>query len=119
MDSFVGTMIFVIPGFLMYFWVQAFGVNPVMKHTPIEFTTVSALLWIPVSVTTLLFHNSLYFVLKWSGKIYQVWTIDELVGAAQKPEFLLWFLLLSVPVSCIFSAVWALYGMNKLRYVIN
>ncbi|MFB9274464.1 DUF6338 family protein [Cohnella cellulosilytica] len=119
MDSFVGTMIFVIPGFFMYFWMQAFGMNPVVKHTPVEFTTVSALLWIPVSVATLLFHNTLYYILSWSEKINQVWTINEMVKAAQKPEYLLWFLLLSVPVSYIFSALWVLYGMKKLRDVTN
>lgn len=119
MDSFVGTMVFILPGFVMYFWVQAFGINPVMKHTTIEFTTVSALLWIPISVVTLLLHNTMYFALKWTGRISQVWTIDELTKAAQNPIFLLWFLMLSVLVSYVFGAFWALYGMDKIRTAIN
>lgn len=119
MESFIGTIIFVLPGFLLYFWIQTFGVNPVIKHTPIEFTTIAALLWIPVSVVTLLLHNLLFYALDWANRINQVWSIDDMVKAAQKPEFLLWFLVLSILVSFVFGVVWAMYGMHKLRKLIN
>ncbi|MBP1907063.1 hypothetical protein J2Z32_003728 [Paenibacillus turicensis] len=119
MENFIGTALFILPGFMMYFWIQSFGINPVIKHTPIEFTTVSALLWIPVSVGTLLLHNVMYYVFKWTGEIYQVWNIGELLEAAQNPAFLLWFLMLSALVSYAFSSLWALYGMSRFREIIN
>jgi hypothetical protein len=119
LESFIGTLIFLLPGFLAYFWIQTFGVNPVMKHTPVEFTTVSALLWIPVSVLTLLLHNTLYYVLCWTDRIEQVWTIPALVKAANQPEFLMWFLILSIVVSFVIGVAWALYGVERMRKVIN
>src|SRR5690606_32289368 len=86
---------------------------------PIEFTTISTLLWIPVSVFALLLHNALYYILRWTNEIHQVWTIDVLIKETNTPEFLLWFLLLSVIVSFVFSSLWVMFFMDKLRSLIN
>ncbi|WP_269082435.1 hypothetical protein [Aneurinibacillus tyrosinisolvens] len=44
MDAFISTVVFIVSGFLAYFWLQSLGVNPVVKHTVPEFTAISALL---------------------------------------------------------------------------
>ncbi|AQZ47419.1 hypothetical protein B5S25_13365 [Paenibacillus larvae subsp. pulvifaciens] len=62
MENFISTLVFILPGFLMYFWIQSFGINPVMKHNPGEMGAISALLWFPVSLLTVLTYN----LLEWS-----------------------------------------------------
>lgn len=57
MDSLLGTIVFILPGFLAYFWLQSFGITPVTKHSSGELTAISALLWLPVSFVTLLIYN--------------------------------------------------------------
>ena len=57
LDSFIGTIVFLLPGFLMYFWIQSFGINPVVKHSATEMGAISALLWLPVSLLTIIIYN--------------------------------------------------------------
>lgn len=119
MENFIGTVVFLLPGFLMYFWLQAFGVNPVVRHTVAEFTTIAALLWIPVSVSTIFLHNLLYDISYFNNKFIEVSTIEELTKASQDPMFLLWFLLLSTVVSFVYSAIWSVIIIRLFRLLIN
>jgi hypothetical protein len=99
MDNFISTLVFVLPGIMMYFWVQSFGINPVVKHSPMEMGAIAALLWLPVSLTTILVYNSI-------GSIYgatAIWTLDELKKQTGSISFLAWFTFLSLPISFILS----------------
>lgn len=107
MENFIGSIVFVLPGFLMYFWIQSFGINPVVKHTPGEFTAIAALLWLPTSFITLLIYNGAIFVSQFIGKVDFVWSLDSLKDKSNNITFLFFFLLLSVIVSFIMSWVWA------------
>jgi hypothetical protein len=104
MDNLLATIVFVLPGFLAYFWIQSFGKNPVVKHSQMEFTAISASLWLPVSFTTLLIYNLLihYHILDRDA----IWTLDELKENANSFSFLFYFLGLSSIVSLIFSVTW-------------
>lgn len=116
MDNFLGTLIFILPGFLMYFWLQAFGMNPVVKHSPAELTAISALLWLPVSFITLMTYNTFAF---YTGFSNQIWTIDELKSVYGNLGFLFLFLLLSTFVSFFLSVMWA-HVLHKIpSYLIN
>ncbi len=91
----------------MYFWLQAFGINPVVKHTPTEFTAVSALLWLPVSFLTILLYNSAISLSKLISTASQIWTLDALKAESSNLYFLVIFLCLSGIVSLIASIIWA------------
>jgi hypothetical protein len=102
MDNFISTLVFILPGILMYFWIQAFGINPVVKHSPTEMGAVAALLWLPVSITTIIIYNLI-------GNLYDsqsIWTIDELKDKAGNLSFLAWFIFLSLPISFILSVIY-------------
>ncbi|ETT55409.1 hypothetical protein C162_03097 [Paenibacillus sp. FSL R7-269] len=122
MDNLLGTIVFILPGFLMYFWLQSFGINPVVKHTPGEFTAIAALLWLPASFTTLLLYNSVILLSKLIGNADVIWSIQKLKDKSGSLTFLLVFLALSTLVSFVLSLFWAkwLYPIqmklvNKIR----
>ncbi|QYK62419.1 DUF6338 family protein [Paenibacillus sp. S25] len=103
MDSFVTTVIFILPGVLMYFWIQAFGINPAIKHSVPEVAAIAALMWLPVSITTILIYNLI-------GLIYgaqSIWTLTELQSHTNSLKFLAWFLFISIPVSFLVSFAYA------------
>lgn len=119
MDNFLGTLVFLLPGVMAYFWLQSFGINPVMKHSPTEFTALSALLWLPVSVITLCIYNmgiklSMYLV-----GARPIWSINDLKIVSGNLLFLIIFLLLSSVVSFCICAFWAKWGYVLQQEVIN
>ncbi|MCF2719306.1 DUF6338 family protein [Paenibacillus sp. UKAQ_18] len=107
MENFIGSIVFILPGFLLYFWIQSFGINPVVKHTPGEFTAVAALLWLPTSFVTLLIYNGVIFLSRFLGQTEFVWSLDVLKGKSNNIIFLVIFLILSVVVSFFMGWVWA------------
>lgn len=122
MENFIGSIVFILPGFLMYFWIQSFGVNPVVKHTPGEFTAIAALLWLPTSFVTLLLYNGVIYVLRFFLNVDVVWSLDALKLKSNDIRFLVLFLILSVVVSFVMSWIWAvkiypthLKIINKVR----
>ncbi len=119
MDSFLGTVVFLLPGVLAYFWLQAFGINPVVKHTPGEFTAVSALLWFPVSFGTLLLYNRAIYAHYYIYGIKQIWTMQDLRDASGSLIFLAVFLGLSLVVSLLVSVILAKWGYKCLSAIIN
>lgn len=120
MDSFLGTLVFLLPGLMLYFWLQSFGINPVVKHTPAEFTGVAALLWYPVSITSLGCFNLLLnkgIIHNLSKPIYK---ISDLMGASKDFSFLAIYLGISLVISLIFSILWAKWGHSYLYlFLIN
>lgn len=107
MDSFLGTLVFLLPGLMLYFWLQSFGINPVVKHSPAEFTAVSVLLWFPVSLTTLLLFNFIVKISNVLSNLTPIWTTDDLKTASGSFIFLLLFLGSSLIISFLFGAIWA------------
>ncbi|MDF9841944.1 MULTISPECIES: hypothetical protein [unclassified Paenibacillus] len=112
MDNFVSTAVFILPGILMYFWIQAFGINPVVKHSVPELAAITALMWLPVSIATIFIYNLV-------GDIYgqkSIWTLTELKMQADNLKFLGWFLMISIPVSFAVSLFYTkiLYPIQRL-----
>lgn len=119
MDNFLGTVVFLLPGVLAYFWLQAFGINPVVKHTPGEFTAIAALLWFPVSFGTLLLYNRAIYTHYFIYGIKQIWTMQDLRDASGSLIFLAVFLGLSLVVSFFVSVILAKWGYKCLSAIIN
>ncbi|MEH7899758.1 hypothetical protein V7639_18225, partial [Bacillus pumilus] len=59
MGEFISTIIFTLPGLICYYWLQLFGITPNQKHNPFEMVGISALLWMPVSVISIVAYNFL------------------------------------------------------------
>lgn len=128
MDSFLGTIVFIIPGLLLYFWLQSFGIKSVVKHTTAEFTAIVAILWLPVSLITLLLYN---LVIKF-GKLASdlipihfipdltpIHSITDLKAASDSFIFLGFFILLSIIVSFLFGVVWSKWLHKRFMNRIN
>lgn len=112
LDTFLSTLVFLLPGLMLYFWLQSFGINPVVKHNPAEFSAISALLWFPVSFTTLFFINIFHQP--------NIKTIASLMDASKKLSFLSTYLLLSVFISLLAAAIWAKWGHRYIfLFIIN
>lgn len=107
MDSFLGTIVFIIPGLLLYFWLQSFGIKPVVKHTTAEFTAIVAILWLPVSLVTLLLYNLVIKFGKLASELTPIHSITDLKVASDSFIFLGFFILLSIIVSLLFGVVWS------------
>ncbi|MEC0105365.1 hypothetical protein P4H27_00265 [Paenibacillus taichungensis] len=105
MENLISTIVFVLPGFMLYFWIQMMGVNPVVKHTTIEFGALSAIAWFPVVI------SSLYIMGLYRTPISN---LDELTKASKEIWFLVEFMALSVVVGFIIAClyVWILYPMQ-------
>lgn len=119
MDNFLGTLVFLLPGVLAYFWLQAFGINPVQKHSPVEFSAVSALLWLPVSFITLTLYNYAYNLSLLPTFLSYVGTIDDLKKVSGSFVFLSIFLLISIISSYLLCIIWAKWGYQVHRWLIN
>lgn len=121
MDNFIGTLIFILPGLMLYFWLQSFGINPTVKHNPAEFTAISALLWFPVSLTSLLAFNGLVELFSWPKGLNAIWNIEGLKKTSGSFIFLCIFLGSSLIISFLFAAVWAKWVHQQLfmRFLIN
>ncbi|WP_163855851.1 hypothetical protein [Paenibacillus elgii] len=119
MENFISTIVFLLPGFLMYFWIQSFGVNPVVKHSPTEMGAISALLWLPVSATTLLVYNLIIIIAGRMAALRPIWDLDDLKKGSGSLFFLVSFLTLSVVISFLMGAIWAKWGEPLQRKMIN
>lgn len=119
MDNFIGSLIFLLPGVMVYFWLQSFGVSPSVKHTPTEFTAISALLWLPVSLVTILTINLMIKFSKIIVSIKPIWTVNDLKDASAYFIFLAVFLFLSALISFLLSALWAKWGFVFHQNIIN
>jgi hypothetical protein len=123
MDSFLGTLVFLLPGLMLYFWLQSFGINPVVRHSTAEFTAIAVLLWLPISLISLLVINLLLEVSEFLNTLNPIWTTDELKNASSSFKFLIIFLGTSLFISFLFGVIWAkwiheqifLKVINKVR----
>lgn len=118
MESFLSTFIFLIPGIISYFWIQLFGLTPTVKHTAPEFSGIAAILWLPVSFTTVLLLNIFSKFIN-SIAIPIVWTLNQFSNATSNLVYLLTFLLISSVISFIFSAIWCIYIYRWIQNIVN
>lgn len=114
MDSFLGTLVFLLPGLMLYFWLQSFGINPVVRHNPAEFTAVAVLLWFPVSLTAILVFNLTVKISTIMSGLNPIWSTDELKNASGNFLFLIIFLSSSLLISFIFGVIWAKWIHQQL-----
>lgn len=119
MESFLGTIVFIIPGLFLYFWLHSFGIYPVVKHTPAEFTAVVAMLWIPVSLTTLLIYNLGLKIISVISSLNPVLSIGDLKAESDSLLFLGIFIIISIVVSFTFGVIWSKWLQEILNNLIN
>jgi hypothetical protein len=118
-EGFIGTVVFLLPGFLMYFWIQTFGINPVVKHSPIEITAISGLLWLPVSVSTVVVYNWIEEMTDDFFKVGPVHNLADLQKNSSSLKFLIGFLFISIIISYVYSVIWSKLGFHVQRSLIN
>ncbi|EAR66237.1 hypothetical protein B14911_10897 [Bacillus sp. NRRL B-14911] len=121
MENFLSTFVFILPGIMTYFWLQAFGLNSPVKHTAPEVSGIAALLWIPITLLTLTVLN----IYSKAGPINSVftvdstWTVTDFVNATADLKYLSLFLGISAVVSYLFSWFWASKGNLFLQGMVN
>ncbi|MGE6369907.1 hypothetical protein ACQKDB_12335 [Planococcus kocurii] len=120
MAEFLSTFVFILPGLMAYFWLQVFGLTPSAKHSAPELSGIAALLWLPVSFTTLFILNVWGSIIKLEFlKVDIVWTVEELTTATADIKYLMLFLIVSFISSYFICWLWSLWGNELLRVGIN
>lgn len=107
---------------MAYFWLQAFGLNPPVKHTAPEITGISALLWLPISFSTLLVLNFWAWLHGDFANIFRVhaaWTVNEFKKVTADIRYLALFIVISGVVSFLLCALWAKWGDKLKQNAIN
>ncbi len=116
LENFISTFIFILPGIMTYFWLQAFGLVPPTKHSAPELTGIAALLWLPVSFSTLFLLNLWAEVF---GNVKSILTIEDFSNATNDLKYLTLFLFISLVISYVFSVIWSVWGHRTLVRIIN
>ncbi|UFJ40123.1 hypothetical protein LOK74_19105 [Brevibacillus humidisoli] len=121
MNYFLGTFVFLLPGLMAYFWLQVFGLTPPVKHTTSEVAGISALLWLPISFTSLCLLNLWSLMGEYVPllAVKRVWTVDELMQATGDIRYLLLFVAVSAWVSFGLCVVWSTFLASRLEKLIN
>jgi hypothetical protein len=128
MEQFVSIIVFSVPGLLVYFWIQAFGLNPTVKHNSTELIAISALFWVPTVLMSILTYNAGFLVIDWAIKVVGMnlsflglGLIKDLSGVEQygtNLAFILFFFILSLGYSYIVARIWSKVN-EKLISIIN
>lgn len=129
MEQFISLVIFSLPGLITYFWLQTFGVNPVVKHTTTEMVGLIALLWAPTTFLTLIFYDTLFYIF---DSIFRHFNIDlsflnlklvvnlsDLNLLSTNLVFLFYYLVLSIIFSFLAAYVWSIYLFKPFLDLIN
>ncbi|MCU5597074.1 hypothetical protein OCF58_05460 [Bacillus wiedmannii] len=106
-----------MPGLLAYFWLQLFGLNPTVKHTPTEMIGLVALLWVPITGLTLVTYNLIIFIFL-SSKVY-ITSLNEISALSMKLSFLLFYVVFSVFYSFLVSYAWGRYFNTVVINLVN
>lgn len=129
MDQFISLIIFTLPGLITYFWLQMFGINPVVKHTPTEMVGLTALLWAPTTFLTViiydvlfLFFNILFIALNVDLSFLNlsfILSLKDLTNLSDNLLFLFYYLFLSLVFSFFAAYIWSRYLYDKVLKLIN
>ncbi|PHG13846.1 hypothetical protein COI63_09540 [Bacillus toyonensis] len=117
MEQFISIIIFSLPGLLAYFWLQLFGLNPTVKHTPTEMIGLVALLWAPITGLTLVTYNLIVFVFS-LPKIY-ITSLNEISALSMNLSFLLFYVMFSVFYSFVVAYAWGRYFNTIVLKLVN
>lgn len=117
MEQFISIIIFSLPGLLAYFWLQLFGLNPTVKHTPTEMIGLVALLWVPITGLTLVTYNLIVFIF-FSSKIY-ITSLNEISALSMELSFLLFYVVFSVFYSFVVACAWGRYFNTVVLKLVN
>lgn len=129
MESVISIVLFSIPGLLVYFWLQFFGVNPTVKHSPTELAAISALFWIPtillLVVTYDLFYLLFDLLFKQIGidltslKLSFIQGLPDIVEMSNNFIFILYFFVLSIVFSFLVAFMWSKFILGSVLKIIN
>ncbi|ARX69790.1 hypothetical protein [Bacillus thuringiensis] len=111
MEQFISIIVFSLPGILAYFWLQLFGLNPTVKHTPTEMLGLVALLWVPITGLTIITYNLIVYRL--SLPVMYLTSVQEISDLSMNLLFLMFYVLLSVFYSFVIAYAWGRY-FNKI-----
>lgn len=114
MEQFISIIIFSLPGLLAYFWLQLFGLNPTVKHTPTEMVGLSALLWVPITGLTIISYNVVVYI--FNIPVMNITSVEDIRILSNQLLFLLFFVILSTIFSFLIAYVW---GRNLYKWVLN
>ncbi|PFF31772.1 hypothetical protein CN335_24310 [Bacillus thuringiensis] len=114
MEQFISIIIFSLPGLLAYFWLQLFGLNPTVKHTPTEMIGLSALLWVPITGLTIISYN--VFVYIFNIPVMNITSVEDIRILSNQLLFLMFFVFLSTIFSFLIAYVW---GRILYKLVLN
>ncbi len=129
MEQLLSLIIFSLPGLITYFWLQMFGINPVVKHTPTEMVGLTALLWAPTTFLTVIIYDVLFLLSDYFFKILKVdlsflnlkfiIDLEDLNTLSNNLLFLFYYLILSLTFSFFSAYVWSRYLYNRVLKLIN
>ncbi|MGG0403193.1 hypothetical protein ABEY54_28895 [Priestia megaterium] len=129
MENFISVIVFSLPGLLTYFWLQMFGINPTVKHSPTEMVGLAALLWAPTNFLTVLTYDLGYWLLDNLFKkltinltfleLNYLFSLKNLNDLSSNFIFLFFYLILSVLFSFVVAWIWSIYLYNKTMNLVN
>jgi hypothetical protein len=129
MDQFISLIIFSLPGLVTYFWLQMFGLNPVVKHTPTEMVGLTALLWAPTTFLTILLYDFFFLLFNILFRFLHldlsflnlkfVLNLKDLNNLSNNILFLFYYLILSIVFSFLAAYIWSRYLYQKVLNLIN
>ncbi len=129
MEQFISLIIFSLPGLITYFWLQMFGINPVVKHTPTEMVGLTALLWAPSTFLTVIVYDILFLLFDILFKVLKVnlsflnlnfiLDLKDLNNLSNNLLFLFYYLTLSLVFSFFAAYIWSRYLYMKVLKLIN
>ncbi|MCI0767878.1 hypothetical protein [Bacillus sp. TL12] len=117
MEQFISIIIFSLPGLLAYFWLQLFGLNPTVKHTPTEMVGLVALLWVPTTGLTIITYNLAVYLL--SIPTIYLTDIKEISTLSTNLLFLMSYVLLSTCFSFLVAFMWGSYLYKLVLKLVN
>lgn len=93
-----------------------FGVSPSVKREGVEFATITAMLWIPITLFTLFPYVCFYKFVKNKNVLTK---ISDLVDLADNPVFLLYFVVTTVIISFLVAKIYVIKIHPFLLDMIN
>lgn len=129
MNDFISIIVFSIPGLLVYFWLQSFGLNPTVKHTTTEVAAISVLFWIPTVLLAVTTYDIAYALVDliisaigwdWSGLgLKSIKNLKDIEDHATNLLFILYFFVLSLVFSFIVARVWSQIIFERVLKSVN
>lgn len=119
MNQLLSVIIFAIPGLLVYFWIQAFGLNPTKKHSTTELAGITAIFWMPTVALTLLSYNRIATIQTIWLHLTPIHKLSAIESDAFDFDFLLWYFGLSAIFSLLISLAWSFIGFSVVLWFIN